>query len=256
MSPTGDEIARAHVRAWELLVQSVPGAWVQREGGALGVVTGARLGGFNGVWGVARDVEPGALGRLLDEVRRAGVPHCMQLRPGWPLEADEIARERGLARVPGEPLMVLEDDRLVARALEVEGLTLRQLAPDEGGLHARVAAGGQVVREEAAYRAVISPEVLRAPEIRCYVGEVSGEPVSTALSVTTGECVGVFSVATLPDHRGRGCGSAVTALAIRDGLERGAGWAWLSASEVGSPVYRRMGFVTLERLDFWEPSRN
>lgn len=24
MSPTGDEIARAHVRAWELLVQSVP----------------------------------------------------------------------------------------------------------------------------------------------------------------------------------------------------------------------------------------
>ena len=256
MGLNADEIARSHVRAWELLAGAVPGGWVRREGGALGVMTGVELGGFNGVWGEAQDVDPAAVARLLDSVREAGVPHCMQLRPGWPPEMDEIARERGLVRVAGEPLMVLEDDGQLIAALEVEGLSLRQLMPEEGALHARVAAGGHVVRQEAPYREVTSPEVLRTPGLRCYVGEVRGKPVTTALSVTTGDCVGIFRVATLPDHRRRGYGAAVTARAVRDGFDGGARWAWLSASDAGYTVYRGMGFVTLEQLDFWERSRS
>jgi hypothetical protein len=109
---------------------------------------------------------PPRVARLLDSVREAGVPHCMQLGPGWPPEMDEIARERGLVHVAGEPLMVLEDDGQLTAVLEVDGLSLRQLAPEEGVLHARVAAGGHVVRQEAPYRKVTSPEVLRTPGLR------------------------------------------------------------------------------------------
>ena len=173
-------------------------------------------------------MDPAAVTRLLDSVSETGVPHCMQLRSGWPPEMDEIARERGLVRVAGEPLMVLEDDGRLIAALEVDGLSLRQLMPEEGALHARVAAGGHVVRQEAPYRKVTSPEVLRTPGLRSYVGEVRGKAVTTALSVTTGDCVGIFSVATLPDHRRRGYGAAVTARAVRDGFDGGARWAWLS----------------------------
>ena len=251
-----DEIARSNVRAWELLIGAVPGAWARREGGALGVVSGVELGGFNGVWGEAQDVDPAAVARLLDTVRESGMPHCLQLRPGWPPEVDEIARERGLVRVAGEPLMVLEDDRRLAASREVDGLSIRQLSPEEGALHAHVAAGSHVVRAEVPYRKVVSPEVLRTPGLRCYLGEVRGLAVTTALSVTIDDCVGIFSVATLPDHRRRGYGAAVTARAARDGFDAGARWAWLSASDAGYTVYRNMGFVTLERLDFWEPSRS
>lgn len=256
MTPTADEVARSNVRAWELLVGAVPGSWIRRDGGVLGVMTGVRLGGFNGVWGEVRDVDAAAVARLLDAVRGAGVPYRLQLRQGWGPEVDEVARERGLVRVAGEPLMVLDDDRRLAPALEVDGLALRQLAPDQGATHARVAAGGQVVRDEAAYLSVTSPEVLRTEGLRCYVGELEGRPVTTALSVTTGDCVAVFSVATLPGHRRRGFGSAVTSRAVLDGFDAGARWAWLSASEAGFPVYRDMGFVTVERLDMWEPARS
>lgn len=254
MSLIADEVARSSVRAWELLVGAVPGGWVRREGGALGVMTGVELGGYNGVWGEVQEVDPAAVARLLDAVHRGGVPHSMQLRPGWPPEVDEMARQRGLLRVPGEPVMVLDDHRQLSAALVGCGLSLRQISPEEGALHAHVAAGGQVVGQEGPYRKVVSPGVLRTPGIRGYVGEVNGRAVTTALSVTTGDCVGIFSVATLPGHRRRGYGAAVTARAARDGFDRGARWAWLSASDAGYGLYRGMGFVTLERLDFWETS--
>lgn len=256
MVPTVDEIARSNVRVWELLVGAMPGGWLRREGGALGVVTGVGLGGFNGVWGELRDVDPSAVARLLDSVREAGVPHCLQLRPGWPPEVDQIAQERGLVRVAGEPLMVRGHDPQLAAALSVEGLSLRPLTPEEAALHAHVVAGGQVVQHEDPYSKVASPAVLRTPGVRCYVGEVGGKAVTTALSVTTDHCVGVFSVATLPEHRRRGYGAAVTARAVCDGFDRGSRWAWLTASEPGYPVYRDLGFLTVERLDFWESVRS
>jgi GNAT superfamily N-acetyltransferase len=256
MDLDADAVAHANVDAWEMLARAVPGAWVRRDGGALGVVTGAQLGGFNGVRGQARDVDPEALGRLLDAVRAAEVPHCMQLRAGWPPDVEEVARLRGLVRVPGEPLMVISDERGVAGRLEADGLDVRKLVPDDAALHARVAAGGGVTRREGPYRDLISPAVLNTPGIRCYVGEAKGRAVTTALSVTTGNCVGIFSVATLPEHRRRGYGSAITARAVYDGLTEGARWAWLSASQAGYPVYRDMGFSSLDQLDFWEPGRS
>jgi len=219
------------------------------------VVTGVQLGGFNGVWGEARDVDPAAVATLLETVREARVPHCMQLREGWPLEVDEIARVRGLVRVPGEPLMALDDVANLPGALDLPDLSLRQLLPEEAALHAHVAAEGGVTRSESDYRNMITPEVLRAPGIRCYVGEVDGRSVTTALSVTIGDCIGIFSVATQPAHRKRGYGSAVTARAVLDGLQAGVGWAWLSASDDGYRVYRDLGFVTVDRRDFWESPR-
>jgi GNAT superfamily N-acetyltransferase len=219
------------------------------------VVTGVQLGGFNGVWGEAQDVDPAAVATLLDTVREARVPYCLQLREGWPLEVDQIARLRGLVRVPGKPLMALDDVANLPGALELPNLSIRQLLPEEAALHAHVAAEGGVTRSEADYRDVISPEVLRAAGIRCYVGEVEGRSVTTALSVTIGDCVGIFSVATHPAHRRRGYGSAVTGRAVLDALQGGVEWAWLSASEDGYSVYRDLGFVTVDRLDFWERPR-
>lgn len=253
MTVGADEGARAGVRAWERLVTAIPGARTRREGGALGVITGADLDDFNGVWGEAAAVDPGALARLLDEVRAAGVPYGMQLRPGWPAAAAEIARERGLVRAPSQPLMTLEDDRRLTDALAPEGLSLRALAPGEGALHARVAAvGGVLVGDEVALRALMTPAVLGIPGLRAYVGEAAGEAVTTALGMRVDDSVGIFNVATVPGHRRHGYGAAVTARAVRDGLDEGARWAWLTASPAGEPVYRSLGFSTVEHWDFWE----
>lgn len=246
---------RSNIAAWEGFATAAPGARARRDGGAIGIVSGVALSGFNGVWGEAVDVDPAAVARLLDEVREAGVPHCLELREGWPDEVGEVARERGLVRVEGEPVMLLEDGGALDGALAPAGLSLRQLAPDEGGLHARVAVAGGVVGREGPYRELMTPEVLRTPGLRCYLGEVDGEAVTTALAFATDDCVGIFSVATLPAYRRRGYGGAVTARAARDGLDTGARWAWLSASAAGLPVYRALGFLPIYRLDMWEQAR-
>lgn len=255
MAVDADEVARSGARAWQYLVEAVPGGRVRRAGGAIGVVTGIPLSGFNGVWSEEPTVEPGAIAELLDEVAAAGVPYGMQLRPGSPPEVESIALERGLRRIPGEPILVLDaDDGRLEAAQHVAGLSVRQVAPDEGHLPAAVAARGFEEPEEP-YRRAMTPEVLTSRGMRCYVGEADGEAVATSIGVTLGECVAIFGVATLPGHRAKGYGSAVASRAVSDGLADGAKWAWLASSEAGFGVYTRLGFRVLERWDFWELTR-
>jgi predicted GNAT family acetyltransferase len=82
--------------------------------------------------------------------------------------------------------------------------------------------------------------------ISYYLGRVDGVDVSTSVGYTLGDLVGVFNVATPPEHRGRGYGAALTAEAARQGFAAGAELAWLQASAMGVPVYRRLGFREVE----------
>ena len=58
----------------------------------------------------------------------------------------------------------------------------------------------------------------------------------------------VTNVGTIPAARGRGVGAAVTSVTLRLALERGDPTAWLAASDMGEPVYRRLGFRTVGRV--------
>jgi GNAT superfamily N-acetyltransferase len=246
-----DALAAKSAEAWERLIEALPGGWVRRKGGALGAVTGVELASYNGVWGVSASPDPSAVAELLDEVAAAGVPFCMQLRPGWPDELASAAAARQLVRVPGEPVMVLDGPGTLVGPRVPSELEIRQLDAGEGAVHAAVAAAG-FGEPEAAYRQVMTTAVLSRPGLRCYVGEVGGRPVTTAIGATAGPCVAVFAVATLAPHRGRGYGAAVTGRVVRDGFADGATWAWLSSSPAGLSVYRRLGFEVVEHWDFWE----
>lgn len=232
---------------------AVPGAWTRRAGGAIAAVTGAHIAGYNGVWGVSTNPDPGAVEDLLGEVASSGLPFCLNLRPGWPLELAEVARRHALVPTEGEPLMVL-DDLSGLEATAPGSQHVRQLDPDEGARHAAVAAAA-FGDPEGAFRPVVTPAVLSLPGLRCYLVERDGQALATAIGFTSGDCVAIFSVATLADHRGLGYGTAVTARAIQDGFSDGATWAWLSSSAAGFPVYSRLGFKVVERCDIWELRR-
>jgi ribosomal protein S18 acetylase RimI-like enzyme len=83
--------------------------------------------------------------------------------------------------------------------------------------------------------------ILDDPGLRGYLGSVDGRPVATAMSMRTGQTLGVYSVATLPDARGRGYGTALTWATLAD-ADPGVEAVVLQASELGRPVYERMGF--------------
>jgi ribosomal protein S18 acetylase RimI-like enzyme len=62
---------------------------------------------------------------------------------------------------------------------------------------------------------------------------------------------GIYAVATDEPMRGRGYGRALTLAAMHAGREMGLDTAVLMASELGQPVYRRIGFREVGTVRFF-----
>lgn len=92
--------------------------------------------------------------------------------------------------------------------------------------------------------AFLTDQLLDQPEIGLYLGWVGDEPVCTSALFTSGPIAGIYWVGTVPSHRGRGLGEAITWAAVDAGRRRGCRLASLQASQVGRSVYERMGFET------------
>lgn len=76
----------------------------------------------------------------------------------------------------------------------------------------------------------------------CYVGYVDGRPVASSALMSSDGVAGVYNVGCVPDARKQGLGEAMTWHAIGRGRELGCDIASLQASEMGRPIYDRMGF--------------
>ena len=72
-------------------------------------------------------------------------------------------------------------------------------------------------------------------------------PVVSGLGWRTGRTIGVYSIATVESARRRGYGAAMTARVVADGVDAGCDVAALQASEMGRPIYERLGFRTVVR---------
>ena len=77
---------------------------------------------------------------------------------------------------------------------------------------------------------------------RSYVAYWDGKPVSTAAVLFGTEVAEIYTIATLPEARGKGFGAAVTLAPLLDARKMGYRVGTLQASKMGFPVYKRMGF--------------
>jgi N-acetylglutamate synthase len=242
-----DEVAAAVAEAWQEIVPCLASGSLSRKDGVAALVTGLPVPTLNGVWLEHVNPSPAVVSSMLDEVAATGLPHSLQLRPNSDRALTELAGKRGM-RPDGEvPIMRLDT---IPADSHPAGLSIRQLAPDEVLAHVQVATAVFHLSQDD-YLRLCPPDLLWRGSFRAYTGEVNGQPVTTAVSVTQGRHTAIFSVATLPDFRGRGFGGAVTARAVADGLAAGASWCWLQSSDSGYPVYRDLGFETIEWWQLW-----
>lgn len=75
-----------------------------------------------------------------------------------------------------------------------------------------------------------------------YVGLLNGEPVACNMLFNGAGVASVYGVATVPAARHKGIGAAITLMAYQDALAMGYKYGVLFATELGLPVYRRIGF--------------
>ena len=99
-------------------------------------------------------------------------------------------------------------------------------------------------------------EVFDSPAVwepfAAYVGFVDGVPVSTTAIITSDSVLGVYNVATLPEHQHQGYGEAVMRCALEDAHSRsGLDRTVLQSTAAGYRLYERMGFKTVTHVSVY-----
>jgi GNAT superfamily N-acetyltransferase len=100
---------------------------------------------------------------------------------------------------------------------------------------------------------IFDERVLPDTRMRRWVGWVDGKSVGLSASFIDAGVINVALVATLPEARGKGYGAALTwrAALAEPGLP-----AMLLSSDMGRPIYDRMGFLPLYRFTLWYRDRS
>jgi GNAT superfamily N-acetyltransferase len=95
-------------------------------------------------------------------------------------------------------------------------------------------------------RLILEPE----PRVTQFAGWADGRLVTAGALFTGSGVAGIYGIMTTEEARGRGYGRAITAAAMDEGRRRGLHVSVLLASDLGQPVYRRLGFREVGRVTF------
>ena len=153
---------------------------------------------------------------------------------GLRLSAEMPGMATGHLRPPTRNLPEME-----VRAME-QGTTLNDFrALGSTCFHVPITWFSEVFDERVAERRIF----------RCWVGYREGTPVATAATVLSGRALGLYNVATAPEHRKHGYAEAITRFSIGQALgEAPARRLVLQSTSQGHRLYDRMGFYPVTRV--------
>jgi hypothetical protein len=152
-----------------------------------------------------------------------------------------MVREGRPAEFPGPAGALVRRVTDEAGVADFRAVDLAGFAADEHDEHERAAVEWMFA----------SPRSLVEPEVAGFVAYVEGAPAAAAMSFTDGAVTRVGWVGTVPAHRRRGLGAAVTGAAVLAGFDLGARLAALESSVAGEPFHLAMGFRAITRYRVW-----
>ena len=173
-------------------------------------------------------------------------PHPFLFDSAWPTPD---LRDHGFALMGHPPLML----RPAHTAVPDPPPELRIVrVTDEAGARdlERTLVEGYPAPQLQPFREVtmFTPATFDAPGWHHFVGYVDDRPVAAG-SCSVGErLLRVENIATLGEVRGRGYGLAITAATIGVDVTKPAA---LVASDLGRPIYEKLGFAAMLRVTYW-----
>lgn len=252
---TYDELVALEHESWIAylagVVSCTRGAEVTRAGGVVTVLTGLPMDWFNQVLIEREAATPAGVLAGVAQARQRGDHFVVRLREGIDDRFIATLTQAGLAPageatpMPGMVAFPIDHDAIAEHASPE--LEIRRVTDAAGiGAHRQVVTAG-FGSDPSVALGTACPDLLDRPECVVYVGYADGGPVASGLGWLTGRTVGVYSIATIESARRRGYGAAMTARVVADGVVAGCDAAALQASEMGRPIYERLGFRTVVR---------
>ncbi len=185
--------------------------------------------------------------------RLAGVPWMWWVGPDSAPGVVDVLAEHGAAKVGEMPVMAIRLDRLA----DLDGPAGLKIETVDGAgalaewVHAYSPSFGVDLQlwDDSLRIEAGRPD---AAGIVRLAGRLDGEVVGTALMLEAHGVAGIYVVTTAEAHRRQGIGAALTSAALRVGQERGLRVGTLQASEMGEPVYLRMGFETVAKYQLFQ----
>jgi hypothetical protein len=239
------------VATFVLAGRCMAGGRVEELTGATVVATGLPLLLFNQVLvvdGAAQEATAASISEGVALFRSLGKRFVVTLRGEIDDAYVPLTAALGLEPMPERPWMpgmALHPLPEPGAAALPAGHEIRRV-DDPAGLaaHADVLAAGFGMPHE--WASSFATEVMLAvPAATFYVGYQDGVAVTSGLGVRSGQTIGVYNIATVEPVRRRGLGAAMTMRVVDDGAAAGCDVAILQASEMGLPVYERLGFRTV-----------
>jgi GNAT superfamily N-acetyltransferase len=252
---TDDELAALEHENWIAYLTGVASctsrAHVTRAGGVVKLLTGLPMDWFNQILIEGAGATRADLLTAVAEAREQGDEFVVRLREEIDDRFIPTLVQAGLeatgaeTSTPGMVAFPIDHGAIAkqaARGLEIQRVT------DAAGIdaHRRAVTAG-FGSDPAVALGNVCPELLDRPDCVMYVGYASGKPVASGMGWRTGRTIGVYSIATMKSARRRGYAAAMTARVVADGARAGCTVAALQASEMGRPIYERLGFQTVVR---------
>ncbi|MHC5004889.1 MAG: GNAT family N-acetyltransferase [Planctomycetota bacterium] len=242
----GDDLGRAIAKQFQTICRMfMRGSGCTREPGFCRIITGEPhpLGNFAIMSDAA---EPEQTRRAIEPLLELEVPSAVVLPAPASEEVDAIVGDSGYVVAESMPAMAVDVDRVARPELPAghELVEVDSRVPD-ARWDAALAAGYELPLKVAQFFAPGRrlPEVEADPRSLRYFAVVrEGEYVATSLLFLESGLAGIYCVATLPEHRGRGLGGFVTAEPLHLVAAEGYRLGILQSSAMGEPVYRRLGF--------------
>jgi N-acetylglutamate synthase len=237
---SGGQALRGMFAVLDLTADLNPGGWrKQGQDGTRLSFSGSALATFNGVFcdGQADAADIKAYAELA-----GGLPWGVLSRSEPSEELRALAAESGLTGALAVPVMTLP-----ACALDESSEDVDVRRVDSGDRSEYLdALSAYYGGPRDLWSDLMSAAFMDSPATTSYLLEVDGRTVATAFGVLTEGMIGVYCIGTRPEFRRRGYGRAATEAVLRDGFAAGAQGAYLTATDMGFPLYRSIGFQNVE----------
>lgn len=215
------------------LMEKVAGWGVLEQDGLLALKSPVSFPFANFAWGEAT---PAALARV--KAFYGDLAFSWVLDEGQ--EGDAFLREAGFRAPETAPDMVLDLEGYAYPGHGPEIRLLRAYSSQDFRFWSATAAEALGLDVEA-MRAFFLPLVREAGCVP-FLALCEGVPAATSMAFCGGGTTGIYAVGTRESFRRRGLGQAVTHACLRAAQHHGSPRAVLSASAMGLPVYRKLGF--------------